>query len=157
MGGWMQKHRASFADTVYESRFGAIRRQYRRSRRIQLDEVASRHWLGVIFQPYGRLRSVADPDLAKDRLDVDLHGALRDTHLAGYDLVRTTLADIPQDVFLAARELRIEGGQQLLFRVRFRSGQPHRSLDHRGGVADLRSQFRRHDGLADKPPAQAPR
>src|SRR5208283_4267510 len=133
MGGWMQKHRASFADTVYESRFGAIRRQYRRSRRIQLDEVASRHWLGVIFQPYGRLRSVADPDLAKDRLDVDLHGALRDTHLAGYDLVRTTLADIPQDVFLAARQLRIKGERQAPVQVRFRSRRLRRSLDRGDG------------------------
>ena len=71
-----------------------------------LGEVERPHGRGIVHQPYVGLRSVADPDLAKDRLDVDLHGPFCDTHLTGYDFVRIALADTPQDVFFAGRQRR---------------------------------------------------
>jgi hypothetical protein len=41
----------------------------------------------MVHCPNCRLRPVLDPDLAQDRLDVDLRGLLGDIDLSGYDFV----------------------------------------------------------------------
>jgi hypothetical protein len=148
MRGRMRNHLADCIDTGCDSPFGAIRRQCRRT---QLGDVERPRGRRIVHQPYGGLRSVADPDLAKDRLDVDLHGPFCDTHLTGYNFVRIALADIPQEVFFARRERRqVERiGRRWSVRVYFQAAHVHRVLGRIGRVADIRKQFGRQDRLTE--------
>jgi hypothetical protein len=99
----MRIHTADCIDTRCDSPFGLIGPQCCRP---QLGGVEHPRGRWIVHQPYGSLCSVGDPDLAKDRLDVNLHGPFCDTDLTRYNFVRIALADTLQDIFFAGRELR---------------------------------------------------
>src|SRR6476660_7373842 len=58
----------------------------------------------IVYAPNCRLCPVLNSDLAKDCLDVDLHGRLGDIDLARYALVGVAFDDAAQNHFLLRRK-----------------------------------------------------
>ena len=58
----------------------------------------------IVYAPNCRLSPVLNSDLAKDCLDVDLHGRLSDINLACYAFVGFAFGDAAQNYFLPRRK-----------------------------------------------------
>src|SRR5262249_15867866 len=106
--------------------------------------------LTVLHGPHRGLRPIADPDLAKDGFDMNLHLRLSDLDLSSDDFVRRAFSNGAQNGVLTRRQLRpLQLGKLRHPWRRFRQVSVYfwRCFQPQW-ISNINKQFRRQDGLS---------